>query len=79
MTLDIKMQKKWKYSDSICIGCGIRDKTGEELISCSGYGDYNDDLGSKPMIYSIFYYGTTVGKNDDDKNECEGKHQRKIT
>jgi hypothetical protein len=50
MTFDIKMQKNWKYSDSICIGCGIRDETGEELISCSGYGDDNDDLGSKPMI-----------------------------
>ena len=58
MTLDIKMQKKWKFSDTICVGCGVNDETGEEIISCSGYGD-TSDLGSKLLLYSAFYYGTT--------------------
>ena len=58
MTLDIKMQRKWKYSDSICVDCGIKNETGEEIISCNGYGE-TSDLGGKPMLYSTFYYGTT--------------------
>ena len=58
MTLDIKMQKKWKFSDTICVGCGVNDETGEEIISCSGYGE-TSDLGGKPVLYSNYYYGTT--------------------
>ena len=60
MTLDIKMQKEWQQSDSVCIWYGIRNKTEEEIFSCSDYADEKDDLGGKPMIYSIIYYGTTV-------------------
>ena len=58
MTLDIKMQKKWKYSNSICIGCGITNETGEEIIICSGYGE-TSDRGGKPKLYSKLYNGTT--------------------
>ena len=66
------MQKKCKYSNSICIGCGINNETGEEIISCSGYGE-TSDLGGKPLLYSAFYYGTTgeMAKNDDEKINTE--------
>ena len=52
------MQKQWKYSNNMCIGCGINNETGEEIISCSGYGE-TSDLGGKPVLYSNYYYGTT--------------------
>ena len=58
MSLDIKMQKRGKYSNGICIGCGINNETGEEIIFCSGYEE-TSDLGGKPILYSKFYYGTT--------------------
>ena len=57
MTLDIKMQKKWKYSDTTCIGCGLNDETGQELLSCDGYVDGKDERQKIPLLYSIFYFG----------------------
>ena len=31
MTLDIKMQKKLKYSDTTCVGYGLNDEMGQEI------------------------------------------------
>ena len=42
----------------LCIGCGIECETGDEIISCKGLSDNNDDLVSKPMFYNWFYVGT---------------------
>ena len=33
-TLDIKSPQQWKYADSTCIGCKIREETGEEILTC---------------------------------------------
>ena len=41
--LDIKMHKKWKYSDAICLGCGKNDETENELLLCDGFGDRNEN------------------------------------
>ena len=57
MTLDIKMQKKWKYSDTTCIGCGWNDETGQEILCCDGYVDGKDEIQKIPLLYSIFYFG----------------------
>jgi hypothetical protein len=43
------------HSDSV--GCGITNYTGEEIVSCSNFGDENNDLGGK---HKIFHYGTKV-------------------
>ena len=55
--LDIKMQKKWKYSDTTCIGCGLNDETGQEILSCDGYVDGKDEIQKIQLLYSIFYLG----------------------
>ena len=57
MTLDIKMQKKWKYSDSTCEGCGVNSETGQEILSCDGYVDGTEEMQKVPLLYSIFYFG----------------------
>ena len=59
MTLDIKMHRKWKYSDTTCIGCGSNRETGEEILACSGLGELEQGDSDKPYMYSLFYYGTT--------------------
>ena len=41
--LDIKMHKKWKYDDTVCVGCGQKDETGEEILSCK-YFDYDENI-----------------------------------
>ena len=42
-TLDIKTQKKWKYEDDLCLGCGERSETVEELLTCVGLADGDGD------------------------------------
>ena len=34
-TLDIKAQQKWKYEDRMCVGCGVMEENGEEILNCS--------------------------------------------
>ena len=48
-TLDIKMQKKWKYEDKLCIGCNIREETGQEILSCWHFGK------EESLKYEMFY------------------------
>ena len=38
MTLDIKLQKKWKYDDIQCEGCQEHIESGEEILKCDGLG-----------------------------------------
>ena len=40
--LDIKIHKKWKYKDDVCIGCGKNSETEEEFLSCKGYKTLSD-------------------------------------
>ena len=49
-TLDIKMQKRWKYDDTLCTGCGIKEETGQEIFMC-------DKLNKNPenIPYSRFH------------------------
>ena len=54
MTLDIKMQKKWKYSDTTYIGCGRNNETGQEILSCDRYVDGKDEI--QKMPYCTVYF-----------------------
>ena len=36
----------------LCIGCGVKYETGEEVLNCSGYSE----LKSGPLLYSLFSY-----------------------
>ena len=36
--LDIKTHKKQKYEDNLCVGCGVRIETEDEILSFSGLG-----------------------------------------
>ena len=38
MSLDIKMQKRWKYEDVQCEGCQEKSETGEEILQCDQLG-----------------------------------------
>ena len=42
-TLEIKTQTKWKYEDDLCVGCGERRETSEELFTYAGLADDDDD------------------------------------
>ena len=57
MTLNIKTQKSWKYSDKICVGCGVNSETGDEILSCTGLiGNTNDKI-TQSLVYDMLYTG----------------------
>ena len=53
-TLDIKTQQKWRYADSTCIGCKIREESGEEILIC-GKLNYENSVADVQMNYDWFY------------------------
>ena len=55
-TLDLKTQKKWKYNDLLCSGCTEREESGQEILSCDGFGSYKREE-IKPQ-YSWFHCGS---------------------
>ena len=50
LTLDIKTQKKWKYSDRLCSGCTLNDESGDEILFCKSFGE-----NIQKISYSWFY------------------------
>ena len=60
MTLDINMQKKGKYINSTCVGCGVNNETGQEILYCGGYVDGKEDVQKVPLLYSIFIWKDQV-------------------
>ena len=49
-TLDIKLQKRWKYNDTICSGCKVNEESGEEMLKCESFLE-----STKNISYSWFY------------------------
>ena len=60
--LDIKTQKKWKYQDQICVGCGKNPETGDEILTCVGYSDRKNDQVFENLTYSLFFTGSSSQK-----------------
>ena len=59
LTLDIKLHKKWKFKDTICVGCGEREESGEEILKCDGFDKEREEEVPKEMKYSNFFDGTS--------------------
>ena len=56
-TLDIKTQQKWKYADKICIGCKIKEESGDEILICENLNKENRDA-INPIDYDWFFKNT---------------------
>ena len=56
-TLDIKTQKAWKYEDKTCVGCELKEETGNEVLNCEQLGKYeeNQELPAYDWFYSENY------------------------
>ena len=53
-TLDKKTQRKWKYADKICIGCRVKEESGDEILICDILNKVNRQE-NKPIGYDWFY------------------------
>ena len=49
-TVDIKVQKSWKYEDLLCSGCKMKEESGDEILFCKSYGENVENI-----TYSWFY------------------------
>ena len=56
--LEIKMHKKWRYSDVICVGCGEKVESEEELLLCDGFLG-NKEIPTENIKYS-WLFGSSV-------------------
>ena len=43
-SLDIKLQKKWKYDDKLCTGCNLMEESGEEILKCKNLGENEEEV-----------------------------------
>ena len=32
---------KWKYADTLCTGCNLKEETGQEILVCEQFNDKN--------------------------------------
>ena len=51
-TLDIKMQRRWKYDDIPCEGCHKNFESGQEILQCEKLGK-----NEKNIDYTWFFSG----------------------
>ena len=66
-SLDIKTHKSWKFDDRLCSGCNMREKSGEEILTCEIFGKYQEN--QIVHAYSCFY-----DKNTKD-DRCHRQQQ----
>ena len=56
MSLDIKMNKRWKYADVLCVGCSEKEETMDELMLCKVL-NYDNSVSKKPAKFKDFFSG----------------------
>ena len=54
LTLDIKSQRKWKFTDKWCVGCQIKEETGQEILICEKF-NLENSYAKDPINYDNFY------------------------
>ena len=57
--MNIKTQKSWKYYDKLCVGCGVNSETGDEILSCNGFIDKENDKITQSLSYDMLFSGKT--------------------
>ena len=53
-TLEIKDHKKWKYDDNLCVGCSTNIETENELLSCPGYCEKDEEI-YENLSYNVVF------------------------
>ena len=52
--LNIKEHKRWKYEDTLCVGCNEKNESENELLSCPGFSETNEII-YEEIIYSLVF------------------------
>ena len=59
-TLDIKINKKWKYDDITCVGCDKNIETFDEILNYEGLR-YQSEVLTKPAAFG-WVFGSSIEK-----------------
>jgi hypothetical protein len=78
-TLDVKLQKSWKYSDKLCSGCKTNEESGDEILSCDSFGDNPEKLPYSWFYSSVVTDQVSVGKIMLKKMKAKDKINEGIT
>ena len=78
-TLDVKLQKRWKYSDTLCSGCQSNEESGEEVLSCDSFGENTEKLQYSWFYSSVVTDQVSVGKVMWQKMKARDKINEGIT
>ena len=70
-TLDVKINKRWKYEDVMCIGCQVKEESGEELMNCESYGEIGEE--TENISYKMFY-----GESNSDMFLAASKIKKRL-
>ena len=46
--------KRWKYEDTLCVGCKENSESENELLSCPGFSESNEEI-NKEISYSLVF------------------------
>ena len=61
-SLDIKLQKKWKYDDKLCTGCNLMEESGEEILKCKNLGENEEEVPYGWFYSDLVEEQVSVGK-----------------
>ena len=61
-SLDIKLQKKWKYDDKLCTGCNEMEESGEEILKCKNLGENIEEIPYSWFFSDLVEEQVSVGK-----------------
>ena len=50
---------KWKYADTLCTGCNLKEETGQEILVCDQFNDKNI-ICNVSAKYSDFYSDNVI-------------------
>ena len=78
-TLDIKLQKKWKYDDILCSGCNINQESGEEILACDSLGENQEKVTYSGFFSSSVEEQVKVAKVMSRKLKVRQKIREEVT
>jgi hypothetical protein len=78
-TLDVKLQQRLRYSDTLCSGCKRNEETGEEMLICDSFGENPEKLQYRWFYSSVMSDQVSVGKVMWKKMKAKDKINEGIT
>ena len=54
------MHKKWRYEDTLCVGCIKNEESGDEILTCNGF-DKGKNINENGRTKFSFFFEKSAG------------------